>query len=136
MKNWLYIIIACISTLLLLVYVYTSPVQKSVPVQNKWDCTVTSVEKSSDTAYVIAYSDEKITSETGVLTLHNVNDFDIVVHLIVNGEESIHQITPYGVTVLYQIVRDAEYKIGCHADVSEGTEIKLMVYDGEGNTLY
>lgn len=37
--------------------------------------------------------------------------------------------------MLYQVVKDAEYTVGCHADVSEGTEITVYVYDGEGNVL-
>ena len=136
MKKCLYIIIACICFLLLLLYVYSWSKQKSVPVENKWDCTVTCVEESSDNTYVITYSDEKIISNTGILTIDNKNDFDISVHLIVDGVERVEEISAYGVTILYQIVRDTEYKLGCHADVPEGTEIKLMVYDGEGNIDY
>lgn len=52
-----------------------------------WDCTITYAEASSDEADVISYSDEKIVSAQGVLTLENRNDFDIVVHLLANGTD-------------------------------------------------
>lgn len=34
--------------------------------------------------------------------------------------------------VQYQLDKEAEYTLGIHAEVEEGTEIKVMVYDGEG----
>ena len=33
--------------------------------------------------------------------------------------------------VLYQVEKELIYTIGCHANVEEGVEIKLMVYDGD-----
>lgn len=101
-----------------------------------WDCTVTCAEKSSDNAYVISYSEEEIVSTKGVLILENRNDFDIIVHLFADGKERVEEMPANGVTVLYQISKDTVYTLGCHADVSEGIEIKLYVYDGEGNTIH
>ena len=99
-----------------------------------WDCTVLCAKESSDNAYVITYSEEEIVSAKGVLTLENRNDFDIVVHLFADGKERIEEITANGYKTLYQISEDTVYTLGSHADVSEGTEIKLFVYNGE-NTL-
>ena len=103
--------------------------------QKRWDCTIICAEESSDNAYVISYSDEKIISNTGILTIDNKNDFDIIIHLIADGKERIEEIGAGAVTSLYQIVRDTEYTLGCHADVPEGTEIIIPIYDGAGNVL-
>ncbi len=40
------------------------------------------------------------------------------------------------VTILHNIEKNKEYTLGCHADVKEGTEIKIMVYDGEKSEPY
>ena len=105
--------------------------------KEKWNCSVTCAEDSTENAYVMTYSDERVVSSTGVLSLQNQNDFDIVVHLLTNGEkERTTEIPAGGVSVLYELVEDAEYTVGSHADVSEGTEINLMVYDGENAEIY
>ena len=104
-------------------------------VVNSWDCGVICSKKASDDIYSLVYSNEKIISVTGVLTLENKNDFDIIVHLIADGNERVQKITANGVVTLFQIATDVEYTIGYYADAPEGTEIKLSVYDGEGNTL-
>ena len=101
-----------------------------------WDCTITYAEASSDEADVISYSDEKIVSAQGVLTLENRNDFDIVVHLLANGTERVEKIEANAVTVLHQISKDTEYTLGCYAEVSEGTEIQVFVYDGANNKFH
>lgn len=101
----------------------------------RWECTITCAEESSDNAYVVSYSDDKIISTTGILTIDNKNDFDIIIHLIADGKERIEEIGAGAVTSLYQIVRDTEYTLGCHADVPEGTEIIIPIYDGAGNVL-
>lgn len=109
---------------------------KHVEELEKWDCTVTCAEESDD-AYIITYSDEKIISNTGTLSFQNRNEFDIVVHLFANGqEERTSEIAAGGVFVLYEIAEGTEYVVGCHADVAAGTEIKLMVYDGEKTEVY
>ena len=118
----------CLWTLML----YACSDSNHVVEENKWDCTVTCVEKSSENSYITTYSDEKIISNTGILSLQNQNDFDIVVHLLTNGQkERIAEIAAGGVSVLYEIIEGAEYTVGSHADVPEGVEIKLIVYDGE-----
>ncbi len=103
---------------------------------DKWDCSVTCAEESVDT-YVITYSDVEIISKSGVLSFQNRNNFDIVVHLLSDGEdEQTVEISAGGVVVLNQIEKELVYTVGCHAKVEENTEIKLMVYDGEGAEVY
>lgn len=97
---------------------------------DRWDCSVECAQKSVDT-YVITYSDEEIISHTGFLSFNNQNDFDIVVHLLTPGQkERVLNIPALEVGVLDQADKDCSYTVGCHADVEEDTEIKLMVYDG------
>ena len=105
---------------------------KHVEETDKWDCSVACAEASDKDSYIITYSDAIIISKTGVLSFQNQNDFDIVIHLLTNGQqERIAEVAAGGVTVLYQIAEETEYTVGCHADAAEGTKIKLMVYDGE-----
>lgn len=98
-----------------------------------WDCSVVCTEESKENSYVVTYSNQKVTSHTGNLSFHNPNDFDIVVHLSANGQEQTVEIGAGGSAALYQIQKNVEYTVGCYADVSEGTEIRLRVYDGEEN---
>ena len=44
---------------------------------SKWDCSLNCAEQSTSDEYVITYSDEKIKSQTGALTFHNGNEFEI-----------------------------------------------------------
>ena len=98
----------------------------------QWDCTVECMEESDADSYVISYSDAEVTSTDGALTFQNRNDFDIVVHLLSEGnEERVMDVYAGGVAVLYQLEKETVYTVGCHADVEIGTEIVLMVYDGE-----
>lgn len=100
--------------------------------KTRWDCTVDCAEKSNDESYIITYSQEKIVSESGTLSIHNKNDFDITVHLSTNGEsERTADVPAGGVSVLHEIKKDTVYTFGCHADVEEGTEIRCIVYEGE-----
>ncbi|MBR5521147.1 MAG: hypothetical protein IKU54_04035 [Oscillospiraceae bacterium] len=103
-------------------------------VENSWNFSVICSEKQSDDI-VLSYINENIVSTTGSLTFENKNDFDIIVHLIADGNERVQKITSNGVSTLFQISTNVEYTIGCYADVPEGTAIELFVYDGEGNTL-
>ena len=106
---------------------------KHVEELDRWDCTVTCAQTSKSDSYIITYSDEKINASTGKLTIQNRNDFDIKVHLLTNREkEEVLEVGAGGITVQYQLDKEAEYTVGIHADVNEGTEIKVMVYDGEG----
>lgn len=105
--------------------------------KEKWNCSVTCAKDSADNAYVTTYSNERVVSSTGVLSLQNQNDFDIVVHLLANGQqERTAEIPAGGVSVLYELIEGAEYTVGTQADVSEGTEIFLMVYEGENVEVY
>lgn len=107
---------------------------KHVEELDRWDCTVTCVQTSKPDSYIITYSDKKIIASTGVLTIQNRNDFDIKVHLLTNREkEEVLEVGAGGITVQYQLDKEAEYSLGIHADVEAGTEIKVMVYDGEGS---
>ena len=109
----------------------------SEEVQSKWDCSVACAKESADDNYVITYSDEEIISNTGIISVQNRNDFDIVVHLFADGQEERKiEISAGGVSVLHQIKKEQVYTIGCHAAVKENTEIKLMIYDGEKGEVY
>ena len=110
---------------------------ESVETADQWDCSVSWQDESGDGSYAIIYSNERVISGTGVLTLQNQNDFDITVHLLANAQkEQTAQIAAGGVTVLKQIQPDTEYTVGCHADVPERTDIRLMIYDGERSDIY
>ena len=105
---------------------------KHVEKTDKWDCSVTCAQTSTPDSYIITYSDEIIVTSTGVLTIQNKNNFDIKVHLLADREEGeVLDVGAGGITVQYQLDKDAEYTVGIHADVEEGTEIKVIVYDGE-----
>lgn len=106
---------------------------------SKWDCSVACAEESTENNYVVTYSDEKIVSKSGLLTIQNRNDFDIAVSLHQTSgkeEEKTVEIKANGVTILHNIEINKEYTLGCHADVKENTEIKIMVYDGENSEPY
>ena len=92
----------------------------------QWDCSVKCAKESGDD-YVITWSDQKVTTQTGALTFQNRNKFDIVVHLQADGWEESFDVYAGGCTV---------HTIGCHADVAEDTEVRLMVYDGERSEIY
>ena len=130
MAKRLCIIAACIVVLLL----YANSRTKQEEVLQHWDCSVLCAQDSSEDSYVITYSDQKIVSKTGALTFETRNDFDIVVHLLADGEEErVHATDPYSVSTWFQIKKDTVYTVGVHADVEEGTEIKLWVFDGKSN---
>ena len=96
-----------------------------------WDCSVTCAEESTPDSYVITYSDAKILSKTGVLTVQNRNDFDIIVYLLCEGkQELVSGRIPAGGCYSFLNVTDEEYTVGIHADVDENTDIKVFVYDG------
>lgn len=103
----------------------------------QWDCSVTCAEESTPDSYVITYSDAKILSKTGVLTVQNRNDFDIIVYLLCEGEqELVSGSIPAGGCYSFLNVTDKEHTVGIHADVSENTDIKVFVYDGKDTESY
>jgi len=132
MKQWLCTLMACIC--LTALCACSGEKQEEA---KQWDCTVACAEESDDAHYIITYSEETVVSSTGVLTFQNRNDFAVVVHLLTNGqEERKAEIAPGGGSTWYEVAKDAEYTVGCHADVAEGTEIRLMVYDGARAEAY
>lgn len=133
MRKWLCFAGVPIYTLLL--YGCSNPEQAEVA--DKWDCTVACAEESTEASYVITYSEEEILSNTGTLTFQNQNDFQITVHLIGEGQEEYTCEIQAGGNVAYlQPAKDVTYKVGIHADVEEGTELKLMVYDGKRSEVF
>ena len=98
----------------------------------QWDCSVSCTEKSTSAQYVITYSNVKVSSKTGTLTIQNRNDFEIVVHLLCEGEQEIvsGNISAGG-CYSFANVTDKEYTVGIHADVDAATNIKVIVYDGK-----
>ena len=103
----------------------------------QWDCSVTCAEESTPDSYVITYSDAKISSKTGVLTVQNRNDFDVIVHLLCEGkQELVSGSIPAGGCYSFLNVTDEEYTVGIHADVDENTDIKVFVYDGKDTEPY
>ena len=105
--------------------------------EDKWDCTVHCAEESGENSYVITYSEEEILADTGRITFQNRNMFAIKVHLIGKGKEAfVSEIAPGGNVVFMQADKEVTYTVGIHADVEEGTELNLMVYDGEWSEVY
>ena len=103
----------------------------------QWDCSVTCAEESTPDSYVITYSDAKISSKTGVLTVQNRNDFDIIVYLLCEGkQELVSGRIPAGGCYSFLNVTDEEHTVGIHADVGENTDIKVFVYDGKDTESY
>ena len=103
----------------------------------QWDCSVTCAEESTPDSYVITYSDAKILSKTGVLTVQNRNDFDVIVYLLCEGkQELVSGRIPAGGCYSFLNVTDEEYTVGIHADVDENTDIKVFVYDGKDTEPY
>jgi len=104
---------------------------------NRWDCSVTCAEESTPDHYVITYSDAEVSSQTGTLTFQNRNDFDIVVHILQEGEtEVVSDKIPAGGCYSFLRMNDKPCTIGVHADVAVNTEIKLFVYDGAWSEPY
>ena len=105
--------------------------------EDKWDCTVHCAEESKENAYVITYSEESVVSNTGSLTFQNRNLFAITIHLIGKGKEAfVSEIAPGGNVTFMQADKEVTYTVGIHADVEEGMELNLMVYDGEWSEVY
>ncbi len=105
--------------------------------EDKWDCTVHCAEESGEKSYVITYSEEEILADTGRITFQNRNMFAITVHLIGKGKEVfVSEVAPGGKVTFMQADKEVTYTVGIHADVEEGTELNLMVYDGEWSEVY
>ena len=74
--------IVAISTMIMFSIYKSSEACRKANAAIQWDCSVTCAEESTPDSYVITYSDAKISSKTGVLTVQNRNDFDIIVPII------------------------------------------------------
>lgn len=107
------------------------------PREEQWEISVSCITDPDPDTYVITYGAKTVCSETGILTMQNRNDFDIAVHLSCNGqEEQVFYIQPGGVAVFHQAMKGEAYTVGVHAEEEEGTEMILMVYDGEKSEIY
>ena len=132
MKKMIRIILMCMLSIGLI-----GCAEQERPEESRWEISVPCAEESQQDSYVISYGGRTVSSDTGILTLQNRNDFEITVHLSCNGqEEQIFEIQPGGVSVFHQAVKQEEYTVGIHAEVKEGSEIKLMVFDGERAEVY
>ncbi|MBR2027922.1 MAG: hypothetical protein IKA10_02880 [Oscillospiraceae bacterium] len=104
------------------------------PVVNQWQFSTNCAATSSTDKYVITYCDEKISCTTGLLTIENKNNFDISVHLLSSNKGEIVLDVPKNTSAAFALTADsAEYTVGVHADVSEGTEINLTIYENTHN---
>ena len=70
--------IVAISTMIMFSIYKSSEAYRKANAAIQWDCSVTCAEESTPDSYVITYSDAKISSKTGVLTVQNRNDFNII----------------------------------------------------------
>ena len=126
-----------LTILALLAALLLSGCSASEKAPSKWDCTVTCMEDSTEETYVITYSDQTLRSSTGTLSFQNPSDFPVVIHLFTGGEkEQVFDIQPGGACAFLQAKTDADYTVGLHADVPEGTEIPLIAYDGTEQDPY
>lgn len=65
--------IVAISTMIMFSTYKSSEACRKANAAIQWDCSVTCAEESTPDSYVITYSDAKILSKTGVLTVQNRN---------------------------------------------------------------
>ena len=129
--------IVAISTMIIFSTYKSSEAYRKAKAKTKWECSVVCAEKSTPDSYVITYSDAKILSNTGVLTVQNRNDFDITVHLLCEGkQELVSDSIPAGGCYSFQNVTDKEYMAGIHADVDKNTDMKVFIYDGKDTEPY
>lgn len=85
----------------------------------------------------IFQDNQLILSKTGTLTIQNKNDFDIVVHLLCEGEqEVVSDNIPANSFYSFTNVTDKEYTVGIHADVGVAADIRVVVYDGKDTEPY
>lgn len=133
MKKWISVFVLVTLILALCACAKTAEEQSSDGQEaEKWDCSVVNAKESEDNSYIITYSDQEIISSSGALTFQNQNEFKIAVHLLCAGaEEKVIEIEAGDVYTSHKVEKGAVYTVGCHGDVDEGIEIKLMVYDGE-----
>ncbi len=134
---WL-VILGLLACIVAAICFLTDPIDNTSQItKDKWDCTIHCAEESAENSYVITYSDQEIVTDIGCLTFQNRNNFSITVHLIGEGKEAfVRELAPGGIVVFMQADQEVTYTVGIHADVEEGTEVSLMVYDGEWSEVY
>ena len=122
--------IVAISTMIMFSIYKSSEACRKANAAIQWDCSVTCAEESTPDSYVITYSDAKISSKTGVLTVQNRNDFDIIVYFALRKEkqELVSGRIPAGGCYSFLNVTDEEYTVGIHADVDEKYGYKKYLY--------
>lgn len=121
--------ILVVSTMIIFSMYKSSETYRKAKAAIQWDCSVVCAEESTPDSYVITYSDAKVLSKTGALTVQNRNDFDIVVHLLCEGEqELVSGSIPEGDCYSFRNVTDKEYTVGVHADVDKNTDMKVFIY--------
>ena len=102
-----------------------------------WDCSVSAVNHDNKDVYEITYSRIYVKSETGTLTVDNRNDFPITVHLMPQNfnkpskAEEAETTVEGGQSVPIPVEKELMYEVGVHADVPDGTEVKLTVSDSK-----
>lgn len=143
MKKKAAIVLVTICVLVVIIGIAFSAFRSSEVYRKKkasimWECSVTCMEASTSEEYVINYTDSRVISKTGALTIQNRNEFDIVVHLQCEGEPEIvsDNISSGGCYSFLQAATDKEYTVGIHAAVDVDTEIKVFVYDGKDTEPY
>ena len=117
--------ILCIALMCFIVFIVGCGSSEQSADLAAWSCSVTAGEDSD-----IAYSGQKITSQTGAFTLHNKNDFKITVCLLNGEDENILNMEPGDIKVFDGAAENAEYSVGVSADVEPYTGIALMIYNG------
>lgn len=105
---------------------------------DKWEI---SLSQPVEDETVTVYYDKMIDSETGYFSIWNKNDFPIDVYFILqDGSNQISdnsndhivekELPGHSQTVGILVDENEKYEVGIHADVAEGTEINLVVQDG------
>ena len=128
MKKYLFACLAVMCALLMC----ACGTDKDEVTPDKWEFAIQCAEKSTEEQYVVTYVEEKAVTDSGTLTIENLNDFDIIVHLQNGDHGDIPVEVAAGETAeLNDLIVKAEYMVGCHADVDEGAEIRFVIRDKE-----
>ena len=87
----------------------------------------------SDNETTINYDDQELQTDTGEFNIQNRNTFPVYVYLYSDSADLVHEseIQVGGMCSFRQIEPETTYTIGVHADVDEGTDILLAVYDSD-----
>ena len=100
------------------------------PTGKKWDC---SVFVAADDPTCVVYSNERLETSSGSLSFQNRNSFPVYLYLYKDGFGELvseSEMQSGGVYAYLRIEEGAEYTVGFHADMPEGTPVIIMAYDG------